>query len=205
LKTHFHTIRRALLKFGLVLGIAMSFSAPAKAVDGCTVLLCLANPAGPMAVSQCVPPIKQLFKDLAKLKPFPTCDMSGPGNFAQNLTTYYDRCPAGTADLAPNQYALQSAVPIPNFVQDENTVLALGIGDGNNIQPQQYDGGTYPLPPKVCVKDKVGEVIVKIGSGEDSQYKVAEVYKSVVILDPQSSPNAIDVFVNSEHFRRVRW
>lgn len=58
-------------------------SLPARAVDGCLVLLCLAAPSW-RAIPQCVSPVKQLFKDLAKGKPFPTCSMSGAGNSANH-------------------------------------------------------------------------------------------------------------------------
>jgi hypothetical protein len=58
-------------------------SLPARAVDGCLVLLCLAAPSW-RAIPQCVSPVRQLFKDLAKGKPFPTCSMSGAGNTANH-------------------------------------------------------------------------------------------------------------------------
>lgn len=51
----------------------------AHALDGCLVLLCLAAPNW-HAIPQCVPPIHQLFHDLRRGRPFPTCDMAGPGN-----------------------------------------------------------------------------------------------------------------------------
>lgn len=56
---------------------------PARAVDGCLVLLCLAAPNW-RAIPQCVPPVQQLFRDLARGKPFPTCGMSGAGNTANH-------------------------------------------------------------------------------------------------------------------------
>ena len=55
------------------------FPRPAHAVDGCLVLLCLAAPSW-RAIPQCVPPVKQLFRDLARGKGFPTCSMAGSGN-----------------------------------------------------------------------------------------------------------------------------
>jgi hypothetical protein len=55
----------------------------ARAVDGCLVLLCLAAPSW-RAIPQCVPPVKQLFHDLAHGKPFPTCSMAGAGNSAKH-------------------------------------------------------------------------------------------------------------------------
>ena len=47
---------------------------------GCRVLLCLANPDGPTAVAMCIPPITQLWRDLARVppRPFPTCDEARP-------------------------------------------------------------------------------------------------------------------------------
>lgn len=56
---------------------------PARAVDGCLVLLCLAAPSW-RAIPQCVPPVKQLFRDLSRGKPFPSCSMSGAGNTANH-------------------------------------------------------------------------------------------------------------------------
>jgi hypothetical protein len=60
-----------------------SFSTPVRAVDGCLVLLCLAAPSW-SAIPQCVSPVRQLFRDLARGRPFPTCAMSGAGNSAGN-------------------------------------------------------------------------------------------------------------------------
>lgn len=63
---------------------------PARAVDGCLVLLCLAAPSW-RAIPECVPPVRQLFRNLARGKPFPTCNMSGSGNKANHA---WARAPA---------------------------------------------------------------------------------------------------------------
>jgi hypothetical protein len=55
----------------------------AQAVDGCLVLLCFAAPNW-RAIPQCVPPIRQVLRDLARGKPFPTCAMAGAGNSASH-------------------------------------------------------------------------------------------------------------------------
>lgn len=68
----------------LIAGLAGCLAAPpARALDGCLVLLCLAAPSW-SSIPQCVPPIKQLFHDLARGKPFPSCGMSGAGNTASH-------------------------------------------------------------------------------------------------------------------------
>ena len=69
----------ALLAFAALFGA----STPARAVDGCLVLLCFAAPSW-RAIPQCVPPIKQVLRDLARGKPFPTCGMAGAGNSASH-------------------------------------------------------------------------------------------------------------------------
>ena len=71
----------------LVLGAAylaaLTAPLPARAVDGCKVLLCLAAPSW-RSIPDCVPTINQLHRDLARGKPFPVCSMAGAGNSANN-------------------------------------------------------------------------------------------------------------------------
>ena len=54
---------------------------PAHAVAGCLVLLCFAAPRW-QAIAQCVPPIREALRDLARGRAFSTCAMSGPDNSA---------------------------------------------------------------------------------------------------------------------------
>lgn len=77
---------------------------PARAVDGCLVLLCLAAPSW-SAIGQCVPPVTQVFRDLARGRPFPTCGMAGAGNSASHQ---WSNAPA----YCPPQYT--SAIDMPN-------------------------------------------------------------------------------------------
>ena len=66
-----------------VLASALLAPAPAHAVDGCLVLLCFAAPSW-HSVPQCVPPIRQVLRDLARGRAFPTCGMAGAGNTARH-------------------------------------------------------------------------------------------------------------------------
>jgi hypothetical protein len=66
----------------LVIGLG-GYSKAARAVDGCLVLLCFAAPSW-RSIPQCVPPIKQVLRDLARGKAFPTCGMAGGGNSASH-------------------------------------------------------------------------------------------------------------------------
>ena len=68
---------------GLALVAMFGMPTLAHAVDGCTVLLCFAAPNW-RSIPQCVPPIQQVLRDLARGKPFPTCAMAGAGNSANH-------------------------------------------------------------------------------------------------------------------------
>ena len=84
-------MKKALVVFLLVLCPPL-----AKAQWGCEVLLCLSNPAGPMAVSQCVDPIRRLYRHLALGRAFPSCEAAdGSGTHAGiKASTDGGYCPA---------------------------------------------------------------------------------------------------------------
>ncbi|WP_285295577.1 hypothetical protein [Aureimonas altamirensis] len=72
-------------------------TAPAKADWACEVALCISNPAGPMAVSECVPPITQLYDHLAKGRSFPLCQSAdGYVNFTRYGVDRWEECPDGS-------------------------------------------------------------------------------------------------------------
>lgn len=77
----------------LVICLTLVCARPAHAADGCTVLLCLAAPSW-RSIVQCVPPVRQLLRDLARGKPFPSCAMAGAGNSASHTwSAAPDHCP----------------------------------------------------------------------------------------------------------------
>jgi hypothetical protein len=172
---------------------------------GCKVLLCLANPNGPMAVSECVPPISQLYRDLARGRAFPTCDMAeGPSgrSYARQDVSYYDPCPEGTTALTQGAYAIQgTSAPQGGYYQGANRVYS-GIGSGDELRMSGDDTG---LPGKVCVGTKVGDTTTVMGDGDSQSVIGAGVYDRVVMIDAQGSPRVIDVFIDDQLYRRVRW
>ena len=68
---------------GFVVLLASLVSPSARAADGCLVLLCLTAPSW-SNISQCVDPVRSVLRDLARGRPFPSCDTSGDGNLASN-------------------------------------------------------------------------------------------------------------------------
>lgn len=182
-----------------MLGSVLTVAGVAARADdfGCTVLLCLANPAGPMAVAECVSPIKKLYRNLARGKAFPTCDMAsasdGPTgkSWAQHGVSYYDQCPPGTTALDAGMYAVRGGA---------SSVYHLGIGEGDSPN----GSATGVLPNKTCVGRRIGDTILSVGGG-DMEPLSAGVYDQVVVIAPNAQPNYVDVYVDSAFSHRVRW
>ena len=68
---------------GFLLTLGLLAPTSARAVDGCLVLLCFAAPSW-RSIPQCVPPIRQVLRDLARGRAFPSCGMAGSGNSAHH-------------------------------------------------------------------------------------------------------------------------
>lgn len=89
-----HPIRVKIWSIGMALAIlSMFFTTSAHAADGCKFLLCIAGPWS--SISECVPTVHEVFHDLARGRPFPTCSMSGGNsNYADNTWTDEASCPS---------------------------------------------------------------------------------------------------------------
>jgi hypothetical protein len=72
--------------------LSMFSTTSAHAADGCRFLLCIAGPWS--SIAECRPTVYEVFHDLARGRPFPTCDMSGSGNGANNIWTSEASCPS---------------------------------------------------------------------------------------------------------------
>ena len=64
----------------------------AHAADGCKFLLCIAGPWS--SISQCVPTVHDVFRDLARGRPFPTCGIGGANTTAHNDWLDASPCPS---------------------------------------------------------------------------------------------------------------
>lgn len=212
-------VLRTLLVFCTLMG-----SAGARAGDlwGCEVLLCLSNPAGPMAVAECVPPITRLYEALRRFEPFPTCDMaSGPegGSFAKMVVEWYDDCPTGLAPLANGVQAIQLSRAAFDDVRRSNPMLSgldlqaetksviaaaqwsSGIGEGKDFVPDE----TGQRPSKTCVAGELGPVTIAMG-GYIGSYEYAPAsgiaFEQVRLVAP-TMRQYIDVYVSGKRTKRV--
>lgn len=180
---------------------------------GCEVLLCLANPAGPTAASACVPPIRRLWRHLARGRAFPTCAMAtgtSGRSYARPAHRYYDPCPDGTTELSWGRLAeLAAAAPaappatragVPSaYVAAASGFTYAGIGSGEGYG---YSGGPdTEAPVKVCVGGSRGTREVW---NTDSSYSV-ELYDHIYVAPAHRSPRVIDVYIDEALWHSVRW
>jgi len=189
--------------FGAFCLILTLSAAPAAHADdwGCQVLLCLANPQGPTAVAQCVPPITKLWTALAAGHPFPQCSMAGADNYAQPVVNYYNNCPAGTSPAAAGQSVIQATGPLPSVSYAQS--VSTGIGTGEGLYPGSQGLSNLTLPPLVCVGGAAqGTTLVSTGG---MSFIEATAYPQVVNLPPQENGNVINVYVNNALYTQVRY
>ena len=194
---------KALLACAIFLGAAcVSCSTEAEDLWGCQVLLCLANPDGPEALSECQPPMERLWAHLRHGHAFPSCPEGGNA-YARPTSSYYDLCPAGTVELAEAQFGATAS---------GTRVVYFGIGDGGNATQRICDGTQTQIPPKVRVGRRVGQSIVYLpaqGGGDRGspgyQAHVVGYYDQLVALPAHSSPRVIAVYIDNARYKRVRW
>lgn len=202
--------------------VLASLVAPQARADnwGCEVLLCLSNPAGPMAVAQCVPPIQRLYRAIFKWRPdpFPSCLMSNGtgsatgGNYAYVAApSYYDACPVGTLAAGVGSYAAVGRPPTPaekatmrrwaqqSFIMTSGFVE--GVGDGSRYSRT----AASTMPTKVCVGNYLGQTKKAISTnGDDLTTITVNIYDRVVLIDPADNTFNINVIQNNNLFRNIR-
>jgi hypothetical protein len=180
----------------------------AQASDhGCTVLMCLSNPAGPTAVSECVAPIKKLWRDLAKGQAFPSCDEADGADgksFVRQVRTHYAACSSGLRPLEDGLSAVQATPLSPEgWTVPYSSAAHTGIGSGDALA----SFGGRPLPPKVCVGNlvSVGGMGAKLMREVPYATRTVWAFDRVEVLEPLRSGMALDVYINGAFWQRTRW
>lgn len=75
---------------GLALVLSLGISAPAHAVDGCKLLLCMAGDW--QHIGECTPTVRQALRDVARGRVWPTCSLVG-GSATGNQAVAPEQCP----------------------------------------------------------------------------------------------------------------
>ena len=190
-------LRKSFIALAITVGCLSS--QVSKADDyGCTVFLCLAAPAdngGWQSISECVPPIKRMLRDLFLGKGFPSCDFGGgdnQGNYVQYNTSPYPPCPDGTSP-APTDVLVVQGTPDPNG----DTYTISGTPAKSEI-PTDRDGGNQ-YNDRACVGNPTGSYTIPHGEYDD----MVNTYDQVIWQQAQPGVS-FDVFINNKFSQRVR-
>lgn len=201
-----HTLKRhiRMLLLPPALTLACAATAQAQSNYGCTVLLCLANPAGPTAAPACVPSITQLWWDLSHFRGFPSCVMAGnaathTGSYALQRSDPYLDCPTGSSMLPSGSYS--QGIGTSQGQLDYAAAagfMATSVGDPNTIFVNPGD----PIPLKTCGGNYQGQ-----GAYWDSNYgwTTRPIYGTLTQVGLATTPNIVDVYLNGTISKSIRW
>lgn len=118
----------------MMMALLAGAAAPAaQAVDGCVVLLCLAGNWS--AIAQCVPPVEELFADLALGQPFPSCALA----LAPSLPASAPVPAQAPAAPAPNAAAGPTFSTLEGLTQ-QNCPVQYAVQIGNAFSCSGYTG-----------------------------------------------------------------
>jgi hypothetical protein len=90
MKSYFRTTIRHLLQLIAFSSLGLGLVVPAHAVDGCTLLLCMAGDW--QNISQCAPTVRQALHDVARGRGWPSCSMGGD-SASGNQFVAAEQCP----------------------------------------------------------------------------------------------------------------
>jgi hypothetical protein len=184
---------------------------------GCEVMLCLADPKGPMDKAECKPPITKLYKAIFRWKPqpFPVCILSNgsnsqsTGNYAKvGPSSYYDSCPAGLTPLAAGEVALLGpnppTGPMPVSNPTPNQTVGVGIGDGAGLHPGMNGENEFTMPNKVCVGSVTGSTSYTSGAGDNGSTMTVNTYSSFAVIPPAPNTFTVELYINNQLYKSVR-
>lgn len=188
----------------------------------CEVLLCLSNPAGPKAVTECVPPINKLEAEMKKPRfQFPECkDANDAGTRAVMNQACYDVCPSGYGELPGGMPALSQAAydggklggsyytDDGEYIRWKGTVN-IGLADEKACTAASLFSNNASQT-KTCVKNLRNTVNLYVATGADDggNYKYSlinnvGVYEDVIVLQPFGTSSVVDIYIDGAFYKRV--
>ena len=164
----------------------------------CTCLLCLANPNGWKSVSECVPPVKKLLKELRKGKSMPKCPSAGVGNDMVLTHQRYNPCNAKSRE--------EKLVEVSGWVAEPGKPSRFAHPKGEKrIRVERGDHYTWKTvyPGLACAKTPAIDFRSEsYYDGSERKYRRVAVYEKIIWENVQERTN-IDIYVDGELWQRV--
>lgn len=214
--------QRAVLRTIPALMLLAGLSAAAHADDyGCKVMLCMANPKGPMAEATCRPPIERLLRERAQRRPpaYPSCPEASPSTMAFNFRLYND-CPAGSAASNEGEYSVQMSdalwdqinpirpgtsrlmLTLPELPQ--GTYAQVGVSETGTLDSNYSGVGTDGSRNRVCVSGGMGLIAIRLPNNDSQsqeQFQYINVVRQQTLIPPNANPRSVDIYIDGKLFK----
>jgi hypothetical protein len=164
---------------GIALVALSGLTGPAHAADGCLVLLCFAAPSW-RAVPQCVQPVRQVLRDLARGRAFPTCGMAG---------TSAEHAWATAPDNCPPQYTRvqETESGTPFYRCDYSGAVSVSIS-GTPFARTWWDfAGDTVTEFSAAAKAQLGQWDTRFDD-DQAAWRAAQSHQTAVTPDPGDRP-----------------
>jgi len=209
----------AAIKSGLIALFILIVSVAVSVADeyGCKVLLCMSNPDGPKAVSECVPPIDKLLSDMSKPNfSWPRCEEAESGGSRIVPTNErHEPCPNGYTENPAGIPAITKA----DYQKATNPAQWV------HYREEKYLKWIYPI--YFSASDEYGEINrqsskdVLCGRGGSGRADIARryengdgevkyrVYDNAVVYDEirfakrLNAAMVVDVYIGGKFYKRV--
>jgi len=181
---------------------------------GCRVLLCFSNPAGPTAVSECVPTYNKLISDMSKPGfSWPTCEEAeASGAKAVLSSKRFEMCPDGYAELPSAIAALKvpdyknATNPSTWYRRSEETYLKwrYPVYISADIDGDFEGQGGYMVCADGLVKSlKIAKVIERGDSVRYVLYEHSNVYENISLAQRIRAAYVVDVYIDGKLWKRI--
>jgi len=208
---------RMLMLLVMVLFSVTCASAVSASDHGCRVLMCISNPAGPTAVSECVPTIDKLKSDMAKPGfSFPKCEEAeSGGSRAVPSSSRYELCPDGFVELPRGVVALKDAdykkaVNPPKYITAKLHGERSGflewnysmyfISKGDDGDNTDYiicgKGGSGSIDIAKSYTDREGDIRHRV-------YENAVIYEEIALAKAIRASMVVDVYIDNKLYQRI--
>lgn len=203
-------MHRILTKLIRTLGIllllsvsALSWAGYKDGESGCRLVLCLANPNGPMSAVECIQDVQELYHQWEKGNPAPPCqEAKDLGTYYTRRNDHYQLCPAGTTDS-------RNLNLTNTYIVDQNTRIKSAPLHQYLNNPASAESGRNSKDDEATALACVGgehrtKTFCRSGSGDDCDWVTVHIYQNVAWRPYKASPHVADVYIDNKIFHRAR-
>lgn len=182
---------------------ALSWAGYKDGESGCRLVLCLANPKGPMSEAECVQDVQELYHQWEKGNPAPSCQQAkDAGAYYTRRSDHYQLCPAGTTDS--RTLDLTSTYIVDQSIRIKSAPLQQYLNNPATTDFSRNRNDSEPTALACVGGEHRVTTICRSGHGGDCDWVTVHVFQNVAWRPYKASPHVADVYINNKIFHRAR-